>query len=102
MKDFFAGKLEKLAEELLDLLRENLRLEKGYLKRAFYGSKGPNFGTTVSNYPPCSERTQTWGELFCSFKTIKSAVSNFSRTVNGSMFHPCHFPLLSILLIKST
>ncbi|KAI3708123.1 hypothetical protein L2E82_37196 [Cichorium intybus] len=52
MKDF-AGKLEKLAEELLDLLCENLGLEKGYLKNAFYGSKGPNFGTKVSNYPPC-------------------------------------------------
>ncbi|KAI7752607.1 hypothetical protein M8C21_021826 [Ambrosia artemisiifolia] len=52
MKDF-AGKLEKLAEELLDLLCENLGLEKGYLKKAFYGTKGPNFGTKVSNYPPC-------------------------------------------------
>nr|CAN85573.1 ACC oxidase 2 [Hevea brasiliensis] len=52
MKDF-AAKLEKLAEELLDLLCENLGLEKGYLKKAFYGSRGPNFGTKVSNYPPC-------------------------------------------------
>ncbi|WCJ37489.1 1-aminocyclopropane-1-carboxylate oxidase 2 [Euphorbia peplus] len=52
MKEF-AGKLEKLAEELLDLLCENLGLEKGYLKNAFYGSKGPTFGTKVSNYPPC-------------------------------------------------
>ncbi|XP_014503017.1 1-aminocyclopropane-1-carboxylate oxidase [Vigna radiata var. radiata] len=52
MKDF-AQKLEKLAEELLDLLCENLGLEKGYLKKAFYGSKGPNFGTKVANYPPC-------------------------------------------------
>ncbi|NBH76579.1 hypothetical protein D3Z29_12065, partial [Rodentibacter pneumotropicus] len=26
---------------------------KGYLKKAFYGSKGPTFGTKVSNYPPC-------------------------------------------------
>lgn len=49
----FAEKLEILAEELLDLLCENLGLEKGYLKKAFYGSKGPNFGTKVSNYPPC-------------------------------------------------
>ncbi|KAL2524055.1 1-aminocyclopropane-1-carboxylate oxidase 4 [Abeliophyllum distichum] len=49
----FAGKLEKLAEELLDLLCENLGLEKGYLKKAFCGSKGPTFGTKVSNYPPC-------------------------------------------------
>ncbi|XP_065875443.1 1-aminocyclopropane-1-carboxylate oxidase [Euphorbia lathyris] len=52
MKEF-AGKLEKLAEELLDLLCENLGLEKGYLKKAFNGSKGPTFGTKVSNYPPC-------------------------------------------------
>ena len=52
MKEF-ALKLEKLAEELLDLLCENLGLEKGYLKKAFYGTRGPNFGTKVSNYPPC-------------------------------------------------
>ncbi|KAM3749253.1 hypothetical protein ACB098_05G169400 [Castanea mollissima] len=52
MKEF-ALRLEKLAEELLDLLCENLGLEKGYLKKAFHGSKGPNFGTKVSNYPPC-------------------------------------------------
>ncbi|KAF5741405.1 ACC oxidase 3 [Tripterygium wilfordii] len=52
MKEF-ALKLEKLAEELLDLLCENLGLEKGYLKKVFYGSKGPTFGTKVSNYPPC-------------------------------------------------
>lgn len=52
MKEF-AKKLENLAEELLDLLCENLGLEKGYLKKAFYGSKGPTFGTKVSNYPPC-------------------------------------------------
>nr|CAH58646.1 aminocyclopropan-1-carboxylate oxidase [Plantago major] len=52
MKEF-ASQLEKLAEVLLDLLCENLGLEKGYLKKAFYGSKGPTFGTKVSNYPPC-------------------------------------------------
>ena len=52
MRDF-AKRLEKLAEELLDLLCENLGLEKGYLKKIFYGTKGPNFGTKVSNYPPC-------------------------------------------------
>ncbi|XP_051135661.1 1-aminocyclopropane-1-carboxylate oxidase 3-like [Andrographis paniculata] len=49
----FAAQLEKLAEELLDLLCENLGLEKGYLKKAFCGSRGPTFGTKVSNYPPC-------------------------------------------------
>ncbi|GMI72695.1 ethylene forming enzyme, ethylene-forming enzyme [Hibiscus trionum] len=49
----FAVELEKLAEKLLDLLCENLGLEQGYLKKVFNGSKGPNFGTKVSNYPPC-------------------------------------------------
>lgn len=52
MKEF-AGEIEKLAEQLLDLLCENLGLEKGYLKKAFYGANGPTFGTKVSNYPPC-------------------------------------------------
>ncbi|NP_001310795.1 1-aminocyclopropane-1-carboxylate oxidase [Ziziphus jujuba] len=52
MKEF-AAQIEKLAEQLLDLLCENLGLEKGYLKKAFYGSNGPTFGTKVSNYPPC-------------------------------------------------
>ncbi|PIN23001.1 Iron/ascorbate family oxidoreductase [Handroanthus impetiginosus] len=52
MKEF-AAQIEKLAEELLDLLCENLGLENGYLKNVFYGSKGPSFGTKVSNYPPC-------------------------------------------------
>ncbi|CAL5345619.1 unnamed protein product [Camellia sinensis] len=52
MKEF-ALKLEQLAEQLLDLLCENLGLEKGYMKKAFYGSQGPTFGTKVSSYPPC-------------------------------------------------
>jgi aminocyclopropanecarboxylate oxidase len=51
----FAAELEKLAERLLDLLCENLGLEKGYLTRAFRGgpSGAPTFGTKVSSYPPC-------------------------------------------------
>ncbi|XP_008803519.1 1-aminocyclopropane-1-carboxylate oxidase-like [Phoenix dactylifera] len=52
MKEF-AAEIEKLAERLLDLLCENLGLEKGYLKKAFCGSKGPTFGTKISSYPPC-------------------------------------------------
>nr|ALD65874.1 1-aminocyclopropane-1-carboxylate oxidase 2 [Sisymbrium officinale] len=52
MKDF-AKRLENLAEDLLDLLCENLGLEKGYLKKVFHGTKGPTFGTKVSNYPSC-------------------------------------------------
>ncbi|XP_028795630.1 1-aminocyclopropane-1-carboxylate oxidase-like [Neltuma alba] len=52
MKEF-AEEIQKLAEDLLDLLCENLGLEKGYLKKAFHGSRGPNFGTKVANYPAC-------------------------------------------------
>nr|AAA33273.1 amino-cyclopropane carboxylic acid oxidase [Dianthus caryophyllus]BAB47120.1 1-aminocyclopropane-1-carboxylate oxidase [Dianthus caryophyllus] len=52
MKEF-AAQIERLSEQLLDLLCENLGLEKGYLKNAFYGANGPTFGTKVSNYPPC-------------------------------------------------
>ncbi|KAL7242935.1 hypothetical protein ACSBR1_015356 [Camellia fascicularis] len=46
MKEF-ALKLEQLAEQLLDLLCKNLGLEKRYIKKAFYGSQGPTFGTKV-------------------------------------------------------
>ncbi|KAG2635370.1 1-aminocyclopropane-1-carboxylate oxidase 1-like [Panicum virgatum] len=51
----FAGELEALAERLLDLLCENLGLEKGYLARAFRGPRkgAPTFATKVSSYPPC-------------------------------------------------
>eukprot|EP00262_Sarcandra_glabra_P020763 TRINITY_DN841_c0_g1_i1.p1 TRINITY_DN841_c0_g1~~TRINITY_DN841_c0_g1_i1.p1 ORF type:complete len:341 (+),score=68.12 TRINITY_DN841_c0_g1_i1:127-1023(+) len=52
MKEFVV-ELEKMAEQILDLFCENLGLEKGYLKKAFCGAKGPTFGTKVSNYPPC-------------------------------------------------
>ncbi|KAL6549403.1 Aconitate hydratase mitochondrial [Orobanche hederae] len=52
MKEF-ADQIEKLAEQLLDLLCENLGLENGYLKKVFYGSNGQTFGTKMSNYPPC-------------------------------------------------
>ncbi|XP_068302794.1 1-aminocyclopropane-1-carboxylate oxidase-like [Pyrus communis] len=60
MKEF-ALKLEKLAEQLLDLLCENLGLEQGYLKKAFYGTNGPTFGTKVSNYPPCPNNDKIKG-----------------------------------------
>ncbi|KAF8730253.1 hypothetical protein HU200_017234 [Digitaria exilis] len=49
----FASEIQKLSEKLLELLCENLGLEKGYLKQAFAGSNGPTFGTKVSAYPPC-------------------------------------------------
>ncbi|CAD6219005.1 unnamed protein product [Miscanthus lutarioriparius] len=51
----FAGELEALAERLLELLCENLGLDRGYLARAFRGPStgAPTFGTKVSSYPPC-------------------------------------------------
>ncbi|KAJ8531601.1 hypothetical protein K7X08_027035 [Anisodus acutangulus] len=59
MKEF-AQKLEKLAEQLLDLLCENLGLEQGYLKKAFYGTKGPTFGTKIANCQlPTLSKTST-------------------------------------------
>ncbi|KAL6549407.1 Aconitate hydratase mitochondrial [Orobanche hederae] len=42
-----------MKEFAVDLLCENLGLEKGYFKKVFYGSNGLTFGTKVSNYPPC-------------------------------------------------
>merc|ERR1712029_635384 len=42
MKEF-AVELEKLAEKLLDLLCENLGLEKGYLKKVFLWIQGSEF-----------------------------------------------------------
>uniref|UniRef100_A0A0C9QQA2 aminocyclopropanecarboxylate oxidase n=1 Tax=Wollemia nobilis TaxID=56998 RepID=A0A0C9QQA2_9CONI len=53
----FTGEIYKLAETLLEIISENLRLEKDYLKRVLAGGEGPEnkpfFGTKVSYYPPC-------------------------------------------------
>nr|AAB65753.1 1-aminocyclopropane-1-carboxylic acid oxidase [Stellaria longipes] len=48
----FSKRKEKKAETKKDKKCENKGKEKSYLKNTFYGSKGPNFGTSVSNYPP--------------------------------------------------
>ena len=50
MKEF-SLRLEKLAEELLDLLCENLGLEKGYLKKSFLWIKRTNFWHQGSQLP---------------------------------------------------
>lgn len=34
---------------------ENLGLEKGYIKEAFSGEKGPAVGTKVAKYPKCPQ-----------------------------------------------
>ncbi|XP_078428089.1 1-aminocyclopropane-1-carboxylate oxidase 3-like [Wolffia australiana] len=43
----------ELAEKLLDLIGENLGLEKGYIKKAFSGESGPFMGTKFAKYPSC-------------------------------------------------
>ena len=74
MKEFASG-LESLAEQLLDLLCENLGLKKRYMKKVFYGSKGSNFGTKVSNYPLCPKPDLVKGkEIDFGFKLILALV----------------------------
>lgn len=52
MKEY-RKELKKLAEKVMEVMDENLGLEKGYIKRAFAGKDEPFFGTKVSHYPPC-------------------------------------------------
>ncbi|XP_077231737.1 1-aminocyclopropane-1-carboxylate oxidase-like [Tasmannia lanceolata] len=53
----YRRELKKLAEKMMDIMAENLGLEKGYMKKAFCGGEEPEnqpfFGTKVSHYPPC-------------------------------------------------
>ncbi|KAF5190739.1 1-aminocyclopropane-1-carboxylate oxidase [Thalictrum thalictroides] len=49
----YINQVVKLAERLSELMCENLGLEKGYLKKAFTGSRGPSVGTKVAKYPKC-------------------------------------------------
>ncbi|KAH9618720.1 hypothetical protein KSS87_002654 [Heliosperma pusillum] len=54
----YRRELKKLAENMMEIMDENLGLEKGYINKAFNtGESGENtsafFGTKVSHYPPC-------------------------------------------------
>ena len=51
----YRAELKKLAENLMEIMDENLGLPKGYIKKAFNGGEEDNafFGTKVSHYPPC-------------------------------------------------
>ncbi|WVZ05673.1 hypothetical protein V8G54_019019 [Vigna mungo] len=54
----FVEKLEKLAKELLDMLYENIGLEKGVREEGIYGSRGPHDGMRMlvaSFYNPSSD-----------------------------------------------
>lgn len=51
--DEYIDELVKLAEQLSELMCENLGLEKNHIKKAFSGSQGPSVGTKVAKYPHC-------------------------------------------------
>uniref|UniRef100_A0A1S4A238 aminocyclopropanecarboxylate oxidase n=1 Tax=Nicotiana tabacum TaxID=4097 RepID=A0A1S4A238_TOBAC len=55
MKEY-RSELKKLAESVMEVMDENLGLQKGSIKKAFNEGEGDNnafFGTKVSHYPPC-------------------------------------------------
>lgn len=64
MKEY-RRELKKLAEMVMEIMDENLGLEKGYMKKVFSGGEGPEhgpfFGTKVSHYPPCPHPEQVIG-----------------------------------------
>ncbi|XP_061348051.1 1-aminocyclopropane-1-carboxylate oxidase 5 [Gastrolobium bilobum] len=51
----YRSEIKKLAERIMEVMDENLGLQKGYIKKALNGGDGDNafFGTKVSHYPPC-------------------------------------------------
>ncbi|XP_068649419.1 1-aminocyclopropane-1-carboxylate oxidase 1 [Aristolochia californica] len=50
----YVKQVTKLAETLLEVMSENLGLEKDYLKKQFAGEEGgPCIGTKVAKYPEC-------------------------------------------------
>lgn len=51
--DEYINQLIKLAENLSELMCENLAIKKSHMKEAFAGSKGPSVGTKVAMYPQC-------------------------------------------------
>lgn len=53
--DEYITQLIKLAEQLSELMCENLGLDKGYIKEAFSGTKGLSVGTKVAKYPHCPQ-----------------------------------------------
>nr|GMD50494.1 1-aminocyclopropane-1-carboxylate oxidase 1 [Ipomoea batatas] len=53
MMNKYIEQLIALAENLAELMCENLGLQKSHIKEAFLGSKGPSVGTKVAVYPQC-------------------------------------------------
>ncbi|XP_054798763.1 1-aminocyclopropane-1-carboxylate oxidase 5 [Prosopis cineraria] len=59
----YRSELKKLAEQVMEVMEENLGLPKGYMKKALNGGDGNNafFGTKVSHYPPCPNPELIYG-----------------------------------------
>ncbi|KAJ6698884.1 hypothetical protein OIU79_012214 [Salix purpurea] len=51
--DEYITQLIQLAEQLSQLMSENLGLDRDYIKKTFSGAKGPSVGTKVAKYPEC-------------------------------------------------
>ncbi|KAC9106145.1 hypothetical protein E3N88_45453 [Mikania micrantha] len=51
----YRAELKKLAEKVMEVMDENLGLQKGHIKKVLNGGDGEKafFGTKVSHYPPC-------------------------------------------------
>lgn len=66
----YRKELKKLAEKVMEIMDENLGLQKGYIKKAFNGigeekeeeeKENAFFGTKVSHYPPCPHPEKVTG-----------------------------------------
>lgn len=59
----YRTELKKLAEKLMEVMDENLGIQKGHIKKMFNGGDGDNafFGTKVSHYPPCPHPDKVTG-----------------------------------------
>lgn len=54
----YREEIKKLAERVMEVMDENLGLEKGYIKRAFAGNDQHFFGTKVTSHTRLSKETR--------------------------------------------
>ncbi|KAI3821273.1 hypothetical protein L1987_08837 [Smallanthus sonchifolius] len=59
----YRTEVKKLAEKLMEVMDENLGIQKGHIKKVFNGGDEENafFGTKVSHYPPCPHPERVTG-----------------------------------------
>ncbi|KAK4749595.1 hypothetical protein SAY87_027044 [Trapa incisa] len=59
--DEYIVQLIELAEQLSELMCENLGLEKDHIKEVFSGKSSPSVGTKVAKYPRCPQPDRVRG-----------------------------------------